>query len=387
MDPRDRKIALGTLAILVLLTTLALFTPNDQPPESEIPSSYSASSGGAKAAYLLLEQQGYDVRRWIEPPQSLPSDPAAETLILAVPTDRPTETERGAIADFVRKGGRVLAVGPAALAMFKDLEPQFKPGLPAYTRRQFRALVPGRMASDAQEISMHAGVTWRTSGGQLALYGGDDGAVVVRIPYGRGEVLWWAGPTPLTNVGLRDAGSVELLLNSLGPPGSRILWDEYFHGLEQGMGHLLGQTPLPWALLQCGLLFAIAIWTFSRRSGPIHEPAEPSRLSPLEYAETLGGLYRRAHASDVAVEVALERFRMLAARKLGLRADLKAEDLYAGLQSRFHFKDPEFTTVLDKCESAKFNSKLDRNTALKLTQALHRYAIELKLADQPGENS
>lgn len=393
IDPRDRKIMLGAGVLLLLLIGLALLVPNDQPPETEIPSSYSASSGGAKAAYMLLEQQGYNVNRWTDEPKNLPGDPLGVTLVLAIPTDQPSEAERDALDNFVKKGGHVLAVGAPSWGMFKNVK--FAPGPLLIARAQFQARLPGRMARAAPEVTMSAGRTMSPQAGQISLYGDDRGDVVVRCLYGKGEIIWWAGATPLTNAGLRDAGSVELLLNSIGPPGTRVLWDEYFHGLQHGVGHLLAQTPLPWALLQCAILLLAAMITFSRRSGPIHEPVEPSRLSPLEYAETLGGLYRRAKATDVAVQVALDRFRMLAARKLGMRPSMNFEELYSALRTRFRFEDDEFIRVLRECEAAAANPKLEKAAALRLTQALQQYSARLKLAlvtrdatrDAPGEKS
>ena len=385
-DPRDRKIIFAGAIVLAALIVLALFVPNDQPEESGVPSSYSAGSGGAKAAYTLLEQEGYEISRWTDVPQMLPEEPAGTTLVLAVPTDAPTETERAAIANFARKGGHVLAVGPSALAIFSDLDKTLSPTSTANTRRRYRALLPGRNARAVPEITMAAGRTWQASPGQLPLYGNDsNSAVVVTIPYGKGDIVWWASATPLTNSGLREAGNIELLLNSVGEPGTRVLWDEYLHGLQQGVGHLLAQTPLPWALVQCGIVLLAAMLTLSRRSGPIHDPVEPPRLSPLEYAETLGGLYRRAKASEVAVQVALERFRMLAGRKLGLRAEMTRESLYAALQSRCQFNDVEFVGVLRECEAVRSDPKLDRHTALKLTRALHDYSVRLKFVGGLGE--
>ncbi|MBV8207583.1 MAG: DUF4350 domain-containing protein [Acidobacteria bacterium] len=385
VDPRDRRMALGALAMLVLLVGLALLLPNDQSAETEVPSSYSASSGGAKAAFLLLGSLGYRVSRWTRPPQELPENATAATLILAIPTDQPGEAERHDVAEFVNRGGRVLAVGIPAMWMFKDAP--IRPGQLEAAIKQFPAMVPGAMAQAAPRITMapYHFFTGQPAAGAIGMYGDDRGAVVVRWRQGQGEVVWWAGSTPLTNAGLRYDGSVELLLSSIGEPGRDVLWDEYFHGLQHGVGHVLGNTPLPFALLQCGILLAAAVLTFSRRSGPIYEPLEPSRLSPLEYAETLGGLYRRANAGDVAVQVGLERFRILASRSLGVRPGMPAEQLKAALSSRFRFHDQDFVRILQECEAAPGNVRLERATALRLTRALQRFASHLKIP-RPGDS-
>src|SRR5579864_2182064 len=49
---------------------------------SAIPSSYSPSWDGAKGAFLLLQNLGYNVSRWEQPPTQLPQA-ANEVLILA----------------------------------------------------------------------------------------------------------------------------------------------------------------------------------------------------------------------------------------------------------------------------------------------------------------
>lgn len=107
----DRKILLIAGAVLlVMLGAMALFAPvEDQ--EVLFPSTYSAQSGGAKAAYLLLKESGYNVERWTQPPQELPEGPGA-VLILAEPFpgvgDKP---EREALEKFLANGGRVVATG------------------------------------------------------------------------------------------------------------------------------------------------------------------------------------------------------------------------------------------------------------------------------------
>src|SRR2546422_4760103 len=39
--------------------------------------------------------------------------------------------------------------------------------------------------------------------------------------YGKGQVIWWAAATPLSNAGIRQRGNLNLFLNSVGPPGER----------------------------------------------------------------------------------------------------------------------------------------------------------------------
>jgi len=212
---------------------------------------------------------------------------------------------------------------------------------------------------------------------------------VVRYSAGKdddGEVIWWATATPLTNAGLREAGNLELLLNAVGDKAStRVLWDEYSHGHRGGTHSLLSGTPVPWALLQLAGVMLAAILTFSRRSGPIHDDHDPSRLSPLEFVHTLGNLYRRAKGSEVAVGAALQRFRRLLSKRLGAPAHATAEQMYAALETRLGFHDDGFVDTVHAAERAASSPQVDPKTALKLVRRLQQYLVELKLTSTLGE--
>src|SRR5204862_288231 len=47
---------------------------------------------------------------------------------------------------------------------------------------------------------------------------------------GKGEVIWWASSTPITNAGITQPGNLEFFLACLADPARPILRDEYFHG-------------------------------------------------------------------------------------------------------------------------------------------------------------
>src|SRR5438309_9805748 len=94
--PSDRKILLigGTLLLLPLTASVVLAPPGGE--NSSIPSSYSAQPGGAEAAYLLLSQLHYSVRRWENSRAALEALPKRALVMLAEPCQRPSQEEKKA---------------------------------------------------------------------------------------------------------------------------------------------------------------------------------------------------------------------------------------------------------------------------------------------------
>src|SRR5579864_7357714 len=114
LDRSDRKIVIGASVILVLLVgaTAVLSPPQAAPaPDS---SSYSPAANGAKAAYELLGDLGYQTERWAQPLPELPDDDVQNTvLVISEPLGGVANSESEALERFVRRGGRLLFTGPS----------------------------------------------------------------------------------------------------------------------------------------------------------------------------------------------------------------------------------------------------------------------------------
>ena len=151
---------------------------------------------------------------------------------------------------------------------------------------------------------MNASNRWVASdGAQVPLYGEPEEPVVVTWRLEKGRVLWWAAPTPVTNSGISKEGNLPFFLGCIqavrpgaSPGETTVLWDEYFHGYRGSLWDYFQETPVPWAIFQLALVAVFVLLAFGRRSGPLYAPAAVSRLSPLEFVDTLGDLYRRASA-------------------------------------------------------------------------------------------
>ena len=385
IDASDRKLLVIGGAILLLLTAgLAFVGIDPQEQGMSIPSTYSSGSGGARAAYLLLQDLHYKVSRWERSPTELPSDADNAVLIVADPQDTPTKEEREALENFVDHGGQVLFTGARIKAFFPNAN--ITSEIPTLEWKTFSADFPSNYTSGAEKIVLQSGATWQAPvASQLPLYGGQRSAVVVSWRIGGGRILWWAAATPLTNAGITREGNLSLFLNAMNSPVAadrsavQVYWDEYFHGQRTSLWSYLQKTPVAWGLAQVAILGVIVVLTFGRRSGPIVLPPVVSRLSPLEFVDTLGGLYERAGAEPAVVGFVYLRFRATLSRQLRLSANASDAELAGTVQARLGWKESGLKSTMARALVASRSHKVAPEEALGLIGDLERYEEQLGL--------
>jgi hypothetical protein len=386
LNRTDQKILLIAAILFVALTVAALLLAV---PDSEIetaPITYSPGSSGAKAAFLLLQETGYPVERW---EQSLTEMGTGKnkTLILAEPNSYVNTAERAALDKFLRDGGRLIAIGPSARRFLPhdSIQPDPVKGL---VWEKYPARAPSAITHAAPQITMAPRASWESPFSALPLYGTEKDTVVVAYSHGEGKVIWWASATPLTNAGIKEPGNLEFFLACLGNKDTtRIYWDEYYHGYGRSIQASYEYKLSGIMLAQLVLLVIAVLWTFSRRSGPLRPSAPEVRLSPLEFVETLGGLYEHARASSVAVDICYQRFLYWFAKRLGMSTQTSLDALERAAHSRWKFHDELFASVLRECASVRYRPDLRPQRALQLVRSLHSYAVQFDLFPKsPKEN-
>jgi hypothetical protein len=369
---------LGVAGAGIVLVTVAAFlaSPPDLAPR-ENGSSFAAHGNGGKAAFLLLKELDYDVQRSYEPAAALARQPEETVLVIANPTRTPSQQDVRALKAFLERGGVILATGPIAAA--------FVPGAPAApdaTGTQQRApvahgaAIPSPLTAGAASIDMSSGATkLPLESAYVPVYGTADEPAVVTARIGSGQAIWWAGSEPLFNVSISRPGHVELLLNAIGPPESRtILWDEFYHGHNRSLWSYVAATPLPLGIAQLGGIAALALFTYSRRRRPIRARVTEPRTSPLEFVETMGGLYQRAGASAAAVATvrAFVRRRLLAA--CGLPSTSSDDRLAQASAARMGLDSTKLGTLLSDAATASIDPELTVRQAVQIVVELQAVA-------------
>jgi Domain of unknown function (DUF4350) len=370
-------IAFG-IAMLLLMTLVAWLNSDNHEDEEGYPSSYSVQRHGGKAAFLLLQQSGYPVERWEKSPVQLPEDAVGVTLVLAGPESYPRPEEYTSITRFLLRGGQVLVAGtlpdhfvPQASAEFGDMrvgQAECKPVALTHLTRG------GSISQDGDRI-------WNHTSDSAVVHFTDkaDKPVVVSYAMSQGRVIWWASALPLANAGIRDRGNLDLLLNSVGG-SKRILWDEYYHQEHSfGGGHRDNPAQM-WALAQAAFLGLLLVLTFSRRSGPLVPLVQESRLSPLEFVETLGNVFQRARGTQVAVEIALNRFQQIAARRVDILGSASPEEIVLAMTQHGIKLPPDVAALVSSSGDVAADPELSQKQALEHVRAL---SLAMRLLDPP----
>ncbi|HZU43216.1 MAG TPA: DUF4350 domain-containing protein [Terriglobales bacterium] len=375
----DRKLLISAGVVLGVLVVLTGLFTQPEPIPTVYPSSYSAASDGAKATFITLQELGYKIERWEDSPTELPKNPAGTVLILADPFGKATPEEELALSHFLLDGGRVLVTSFGA--RFLPENDAHTAHLKEYAWANFPAVMPSPLTRGAREITLLPWLKWGTRyAGHVPLYSDKDNApVAVTYSIGKGRVIWLAASVPLTNAGVERRNNLEFLINVLGAPPGRILWDEYFHGHGKSLTDYIARTPVPWGLAQAGLVFLAALFAFSRRSGPVRPLVEPSRLSPLEFIDTLGGLYQSAHAAQAAVDVAYRRFRFIVMKRSGLAANASDEQIAAAAARAVGVPENAILETLQRCRAAAFDYEIKDDAAIEVVKKLHEYGAKLSV--------
>lgn len=375
LQSRELAVAASGLALVIALSVAAaVLTP---PSAGNLPpgSSFSYAGEGSAAALQTLTRLGYTVRRSFDPIGALTLDPATLVLVLAEPAEVPTNSDRRALQAIVAAGATVLVTGCGALPFLTGSDAVMAPA--EIASRSFAARFDSPLSAHAPRITMRTDCgAWDAGSRYTILYGDSHDAAVRFAKSGAGTIVWWSGSTPLENAAIDEPGNLELLLDVAGDRGRTILWDEFYHGQRRSLYSYARNTPLPWAAAQLALVLAVAAAMFVRRRAPVFERPPDSRASPLEFVDTMAGLYARAGTAADAVATARLRLRRLLAEATGLAADADDRHLAAAGAARCRVDPAEVTAALEAATVALDDSMTARQ-ALGLVRRLQTCAAAL----------
>jgi hypothetical protein len=368
---------LAVVGAVTIALTIALFiiAPTETRPR-ENGSSYAAHGDGAMAAFLLLKQLGYDVERSFEPLAAGRHAPDRTVLVIADPAEAPSQQDLRALRAFVEGGGHLLAVGITA-ARFLPFNPAGRAKL-GPERTESAALV-SPLSAGVPDVEMAPAVfSLSLESPYVPIYGTEAQPAILSAALGKGRATWWSDSAPLVNRGISRAGHTELLINAVGAPGERtILWDEFYHGHARSVWSYVTGTPLPLGILQLAVAGGVALFSVSRRRRPIRAPVVEPRTSPLEFIDTMAGLYERARTANAAVDALRSHLRRRIGLIAGLPPSASDEQVAHAAADRFPLDRAELTALLEDAKRAASDPSIQSDEALRIVARLQTVASTL----------
>jgi len=373
-DPRDRKLLIGCgVLVAILIVALAFFSPSRQEDKDPTPFSYSTAEHGAKAAFELLIKSGYTVERQNAPlSEIIDRIDKHTTLVIAEPYMQDVVQTRSTVKEALDRGARVLVTGPSGALLVPGGNLDLR-SLPIQAICDAEPNGFGEIANSGK-MQMPPAAYWQpTQPLQWVEYTCNGQPIVMRYASGKGEVIWWANSFPLENIGLQRVDNLALFLNSIGPVSNHVVWDESLHGDLRSLWSYANGTPVQLIWGQLALIALLLLFSYSRRSGPLRPDPVVSRATPLEFVHSLGSLYQKAGATNVAVAIAYQRYRHQLEKQFAVAHSLSAQNpaLLQALTNRFAAGAPAIQKHLLACENAAGAENLPAREALALVQALH----------------
>lgn len=374
LNRRDRRLLLGCGALVVaLIVVVAILSPANE-DDDPTPSSYSVAPHGARAAFQLLQQAGYQVERQEDSlAERDETTDAHTTVIFAEPFLANVSESKESVKRILDRGGRVLATGYAGGLLLPENAVASNP-LPTDGACDAHSTGLGELAGSGT-IRMAAAARWKPGNvAQPAAYTCQGGTVAVTYKAGKGTVVWWANSLPLENAGIQQKDNLVFFLNSIGPSATtHVLWDESLHGTPPSLMSYTRGTPLKWMGWQVLLVGALLLWSYGRRSGPLRpDPAIP-RAAQIEFVHSLGSLYQAANATQTAVADAYQQCRQKLEQAFAIPQSFSAASIGMSLALSQHFSTEaeRVQQALVACEQTMSLETLTPKIALTRIQALH----------------
>jgi hypothetical protein len=341
---RANAVAISLLALMLLVLGLLVFLPSGASGVEK--SAHSSRDSGRLAAFLLLEELGFEPRVWRSPPGDLPF--GRHLLLLSEVPEEPPGYVRLDEEELVDEEGAPLTPPVGLVSARRRRDPQHYRNfaeeggtlLVPFTERHLEFLVdvvelyeledlawfaddldpPVVPAGRETELHLYTGEAlqgndWRRASGSFAPLPldaaleslADDAAgrpIVLRAEVGRGAVIVVPGDGFLKNASLSDADRGLLLVRLVeeAAPGGQVLFDEY------ALGAWMPESPIELAFAPSAFRFTLhglglallLIWAAAWSREFSRDPEPLSTVAPLSRAESQAGLLAAAGRWDLA---------------------------------------------------------------------------------------
>jgi hypothetical protein len=239
---------------------------------------------------------------------------------------------------------------------------------------RYDATMPSVLTRGVPQVMLESEIVGAapTPSAYTVVYRDAAGPGVLTAGFGNGEAIWIIGSTPFLNGEIDKPGALEFVSNVIGSKvaGSTVLWDEYYHGYDRGLLSYLATTQISTVFAQLGLMAMLALFTFSRRRGPVRPLLVRPRTSAMEFVDAVSALYQKARASNGAVETTRARLRRVLITAAQVPTNSGDAQLAAATAVRHPIDERALRELLAESEAASSDPDLPPDRALTLVQRM-----------------
>ena len=432
------------LTIVVIIGLLAIvssvrYVKKDKEQDFEFApnrSTYHSGPTGVRALHDFLNESGYKVIRWKDTPQKLLTDSGSLVKTFVVVGQIQvgfTEAETAALAKWVERGGRYVAIDRNPVGEPKknstswsintrnsgfptlDINPAdskqmtsevvaLQPVQPTILTHNIQSILPSRFAARMSIVApaVTAPAVDPTQDDDLTVYEEDEppppaetmspapvvhiaddkGALLVDYTYGLGKVVIISDPYIVSNGGIKLNDNLQLALNVLTAEDGLIAFDEYHQGKGGAQNSFAGYfsgTPVLLIAAQLGLLVLLVLWTTGRRFGRPLPLRQIDRRSSLEFVASMAELQQRARAFDLAIENIYTRTRRVLARHAGVDYNSSRSEIASRIASRGTIDAKRLETLMRQCEDVINGQPCSWRQSIDLVRRLRELERDLGL--------
>jgi Domain of unknown function (DUF4350) len=260
----------------------------------------SAQPDGALALNLWLQRIGYAVTISRGQAPELPSSATSATLVVIRDGAESGDSQVARDLQWVAAGGRLVVAtgGSTAGPLMSALNLRVVP-VPSVTIDVWQPLL---LDPPTHSVLAETTAVLDLAPGAGAA-GSSEGSALITEAYGRGRIWVLTALALLDNAHLADVQNRRVALNALGPPGRRIIFDEFGGTSGGGTGSWLFGTS--WGVAVMFLIAVVALyrWLGGWRLGPAEVGLSEGRRSSTEYVVSMAALLRRGRSRREVLDV------------------------------------------------------------------------------------
>jgi Domain of unknown function (DUF4350) len=285
-------------------------------------SSYATAPDGLGAYATLLSRYGHGVTRQRGDLVSATIDPQATLMILE--PDVLTDNQGGVALQFVVNGGHLVIGGTDAdryLHELRDHPPAWVPS----DRTSFAPTGATRFGGVTRVVTAGDGM-WKRAETSTVVMGEAHHALATEEHLGKGDIIFLADISPLTNAYLDQADNAAFGIALAGSSSQPVVFAEGVHGYGESRG--FAAIPSNWKLAFAGIALSVLLlaWARARRLGPPEQAERDLPPSRREYVDALAITLERTRARDEAVAPVRAALRERIAQRSGLGPDATTAD-------------------------------------------------------------